>query len=181
MSDHTGDCWGCWDSFERSIESFTTDWTTAYPSLDLNSPSITSLGSDLDTLNQDWIDRWGDLGNFSFGDGQYTSTDDPLDGFKALPNWQLSKSMIAAGIEFREDRFSWGICAGYFPAGSRGDGRDPYSARNSWGQMPYIPGSGTSVTTEAYFMDGGRNGDIYVPGGTTFGDSATLMIWVEWR
>ena len=182
MSNHDRGGWGDFDRFESAFGSFGTEWTLAYPSLDPNtSPSITDMKNDLNNKNQDFINSWGDLGNFGIGDGKYTSPDSDLDGFKALPNWHLSKSLIGAGVEFRTDEsFSWGIAAGYFPAGSRGDGRDPFRARNSWGSLPYIPGGSFSTTLDGHWVDGGRGGNTWVPGERTFTDSNTLMVWASW-
>ena len=79
-----------------------------------------------------------------------------------------------------QESFSWGIAAGYFPAGSRGDGRDPFRARNSWGSLPYIPGGSFSTTLDGHWVDGGRGGNTWVPGERTFTDSNTLMVWASW-
>ena len=142
----------------------------------------------MDTLNQDYLNTWGRLGNYNLGDGEYTTPSDDLDGFKTMPNWHLSRGMLGAGLTFadNDNRFSWGLHAAYFPARSIGDTRSPFTAHETWGGMPYMPGAGIrSLVDNGGFVttDGGRGPDIteWVPNEEyIYGDSWTFMISWSW-
>jgi hypothetical protein len=183
MSNHHNEGWGGFDRYESGMQGLASDyWENVLPTA---ADDIKSLRAQIDAANTDYIQDWGRYGNPTFGDGSYTHPSDPLDGWKMLPNWYLSESMLGAGIEFRDEDFSWGIAGGYFTGRLvdgeyKGDPRDPHMARNSWGNLPYIPGGPSVSQTDSYFTDS-RYGPVYNPGEYEYGDSGTLYLWAEFR